>query len=233
MYVYNYGSIGKAIRTKIEGFKQQVRGGESNSVSFSEVLKSQLNRESSGTKVVSATGNSTLSSDAVPTVSGSTLLYAIQNNEDETTAGAVLSALGFTTVSSDNGLKDAADDLSVATEQLIKANNVGTDKTAALIEFVADFNKLSTMLGATGSSSSYLYKTALSAMLNSNADELKAAGLTAENGLLTYTGGEGQLPDLFLSNVSSTAATISAYAGAVESENENGVAEYYSALINM
>lgn len=232
MYVYNYGSIGNAIRTKINGFKQQVRGGADNSDSFAEVLKAQLNFKNEEKKVVSATGNNVLSSDKVSSLSGSTLLYAMMNTDEETTAGAVLSALGFKETGGGSDLKKAADNLSASTKQLIEINAAGADPTAALIEFAADYNKVSALLSAESSSSAYLYKTAMGAMLTSNDEELKSAGLIAENGLLTYTGGKEKLSDVFLGNTASTAAMISAYAGASDS-SQTGVSEYYTALMNM
>lgn len=233
MYVYEYGSIGKAIRTKIDGFKQNVKGKESSSATFSEVLKAQLNFKNEETRVVSATGNNSLSADKTSAVSGSTLLYALQNSDEETTAGAVLSALGFTEVAKGSDLKNAADALSASTQRLADINAAGTDPTAAYTEFVSDFNKMSTLLSTESSSSAYLYKNALAAILGSNSEELSAAGLTAENGILTYTGGKEQVPQLFLSNIASTAAMVSSYAGAIKSESETGVSEYYSALMNM
>ncbi len=232
MYVYNYGSIGQAIRTKINGYKQQIRGGAENSDSFAEVLRTQLNFKNEEKRVVSATGNNTLSADKSTALSGSTLLYAMQNSDEETTAGAVLSALGFKETGGGSELKKAADDLSASTKQLIEINSAGADQTAALTEFAADYNRVSALLSAESSSSAYLYKTAMGAMLTSNDEELKSAGLTAENGLLTYTGGKGKLSELFLSNTASTAAMISAYAGASDS-SQTGVSEYYTALMNM
>lgn len=232
MYAYKYGAIGEAIRTKIDGFKQQVKGGERTDTSFADVLKSQLGRKTE-TKVVSATGNNTPDSETMPALSGSTLLYAIRNSNDDTTASAVLSSLGFNNVSSTgNDLKAAADNLSATAEQLIKANGAGGYDTALTAEFAADFNKLMTQLSIESGSSAYLYKNALSAMLNSSAEELKKAGLTAENGLITYTGGNGQLPDLFLSNAASAAAMVSSYADTIISGSETGISEYYTALMN-
>lgn len=232
MYVYNYGSIGKAIRTKIDNFKQQVRGNTDSNVIFSDVLKAQLNFNDTEKKVVSATGNATLSAEKTSSLDGRTILYAIQNSDEDTTASAVLSAFGLSGSAGTNDLRDAADNLKVSAEQLIKANTAGGDLTLATADFVENFNKLSTRLSVENSSSAYLYKNAFGALLNSSTADLKEAGITAENGLLTYTGGKGQIPQIFLSNIVSTSAMVSSYAQALSSAEDTGVSEYYNTLIS-
>lgn len=237
MYSYKYGAIGEAVRAKIDNYKQHVRGGSYNSDSFSDVLKTYLNKTDSETKVVSATGNNTVSdSNAVSSLSGSTILYALQNSEADTTASAVLSALGFSTAGSGSAgdLRNAADSLSTSAETLLKANASGSDTTVAVTEFVSDYNKLMTMLTAESSSSAYLYKNAFSAMLTASEEQLTSAGITFENGLLSYSGTGASIPDTFLSNVASSASLVSSYASSVVTEDEtyNGVSEYYSSLIN-
>lgn len=237
MYSYKYGAIGEAVRTKIENYKQRVRGGSDNSDSFGDVLKTYLNKTDSETKVVSAMGNNTVSgSNSVSSLNGSTILYALQNSDADTTASAVLSAIGFSTTASGSAgdLRNAADNLSGSAEILLKANTSGGDTTVAVTEFVSDYNKLMAMLNAEGSSSAYLYKNAFSAMLAASEKQLSAAGITYENGLISYSGTGETIPDTFLSNVASSAALISSYAGSVATEDEtyNGVSDYYSSLIN-
>lgn len=237
MYSYKYGAIGEAVRTKIDSYKQRVRGGSGNSDSFGDVLKTYLNKTDSETKVVSATGNNSVSgSNAVSSLSGSTILYALQNSDTDTTASAVLSALGFSTSTSGSAgdLRNAAESLSDSAEILMKANASGSDATVAVTEFVSDYNKLMTMLTAESSSSAYLYKNAFSAMLTASEEQLASAGITFENGLLSYSGTGTAIPDTFLSNVASSAGLVSSYASSVVTEDEtyNGVSDYYSSLIN-
>ena len=231
MYSYKYGAIGEAVRAKIDNYKQRVRGGSSNSDSFGDVLKTYLNKTDSQKKAVSATGG-----NASKSLNGSTILYALQNSDTDTTANAVLSALGF--YSDGNGgvgdLRNEADSLSDSAETLIKANASGGDTAIAVTEFVSDYNKLMTMLNVEGSSSAYLYKNAFSAMLSASEEQLTLAGITSENGLISYSGAGTAIPDAFLSNVASSAALISSYASSVAAEEDinNGVSDYYSALMN-
>ena len=239
MYIYEYGAIGETIRTKIDNFKSRVRGGESSSDSFGQVLKSYLDSTDNETKVVSATGSNTLSSEkgtAVNSISGSNLLYAIQNSGEDTTAGAVLTALGFSGLS-DSGsssLKNAADSLSASAEQLMTINGSGAQNITAMTDFVSDYNKLMTMLGAESSSSAYMYKNAFSAMLHGSAEALGASGISFENGYMSYEGGGNPLPSSLLGNIASTASLVSSYAGTVSDSEDgyNGVSEYYSALMS-
>ncbi len=238
MYTYNYGAIGKTIRAKIDNYKQQVRGGAVNSDSFGDVLKTYLNKTDNATKVVSATGNTSpyAENKAITSIDGSTLLYAMQNTDTDSMAGTVLSALGFSSGGSGSAssLKAAADELSMSAEQLVKANASGGDATIITTEFVSDYNKLVTMLTSESTSSAYLYKSALGAALTASADELAAAGITFENGLIAYTGNGTAVPDTFLNTVASSAAMVSSYAGSIISENEenSGISEYYTALMN-
>lgn len=239
MYVYEYGAIGEAIRTKIDNYKACVRGGESSSDSFGTVLKSYLNRTDNEVKVVSATGSSTLSSEetsSVSTLSGSSLLYAIQNSDEDMTASAVLSALGFSGLS-DSGsssLKNAADCLASSAEQLLTINSSGTQNITAMSEFVSDYNKLVTLLSSESSSSAYMYRNAFSAILQGSSEALSEAGVVFENGYMSYEGGEASLPEAFLGNIASTASLVSSYAATVTDSEEsyNGVSEYYSALMS-
>lgn len=234
MYEYSYGAIGEAVRAKIENYKASVRGGEKSSVSFGDVLKTYLTRTDTDKKIVSiASGGS-----SSPSIDGSTLLYALQNTDSDTTASAVLSALGFS-VSSSSGsqLKLAADNLVSSVEQLVEINLADMVNAAAVNDFVTDFNKVMTLLSCESSSSAYLYKNALSAILSTASDELSASGITYEKGLLTYSGvTDTVLPESFLANIASSASMISSYAGTIESDSSDtysGTSEYYSTLMNI
>jgi len=234
MQIYEYGKIGEAVRAKIENTKQSIQGGISSTESFSDILKGYMTVESSEKKVVSATGN--YGNQHTPSVNGTTLLYALQNSDEDTTASAVLSMLGFEDYS-DSGttaLRTAADSLVDSASILVELNGSGTANAAAVTEFVSDFNKLSARLNAESSSSSYLYKTAFSAALTAAKDKLSEAGITYENDVITYNGKGGSIPEDFLTSVISAASTVSAYASSVTGENEendNGVSDYYTVLM--
>lgn len=237
MRIYEYGKIGEAVRAKIENTKQSIQGGISSAESFSEILKGYMTVESNEKKPVSATG-SYENSSALSSISGSTLLYALQNSDEDTTASAVLNMLGFTDYSSSGTtqLKTAADNLSDSAAMLISLNETDTENVTAISDFVTDYNNLITRLSAESSSSSYLYRTAFSAALNAANTELAAAGINQDNGYISYNGESGaRLPDSFLTSVVSAASTVSAYASSVTADSEeadNGVSDYYTALMN-
>ena len=234
MKIYEYGKIGEAVRAKIENTKQSIQGGVSSSESFSDILRGYMTVEKEEKKVVSATGN--YGRESSPSVNGSTLLYALQNSDEDTTASAVLNMLGFSdyTNSGTGQLRAAADSLSDSAAMLISLNETDTVNHQAVSGFVSDYNKLITLLTAESSSSSYLYRTAFSSALAAAEDKLAEAGITYDNGYIAYSGEGGKIPDDFLTGVVSAASTVSSYAASVTTENEendNGVSEYYTSLI--
>ena len=237
MHIYEYGKIGEAVRAKIESTKQSIQGGASSSESFSDILRGYMTVESSEKKVVSATGNYGNSSSIPSSISGSTLLYALQNSEEDSTASAVLNMLGFSDYSNNSTtrLKTAAESLSDSAAMLISLNETGTHNVSAISEFVTDYNNLVTGLSAESNSSAYLYRTAFSAALTATEEKLAAAGITQDNGYISYNGETGSaLPDDFLTSVVSAASAVSAYAGSVTNENEetdNGLTDYYTTLM--
>lgn len=232
MYSYKYGAIGEAVRAKIDVYKQNVRGAKKAENTFADVLKTYLNHTDTTKKVVTAAGGSGTNSP----VSGSTLLYALQNSDTDTTANTVLSSLGFSSSGGSGAdLKTAADSLSASAKLLMELNGSGAENISAVTDFVSDFNKVMTILSSESTSSAYLYKNAFGAMFTAMGDELSAAGVTYENGLMSYSGSGAGLPDSFLTNVASSAALISSYAGSVVSASDadySGVSEYYSTLIS-
>lgn len=241
MYIYSYGAIGSAVRSKIENYKAMVRGGEKKSESFADVLKGELEQTSISKKVVSATGQNTFSESAsksVHNVNGSTILYALQNSETDTTASTVLSNLGYSDVASGGSgeLKIAADSLSKTAADLVKLNGSGSDASVMTAEFVSDFNKLITLLNSESTSSAYLYKNALSTSLSTSKEELSAAGISYENGFMTFSGQTelAPIPDTVLNNVAISANAVSSYADTIissDGEEFNGVSDYYNAII--
>ena len=236
MQIYEYGKIGEAVRAKIQNTKQSIQGGVSSSESFSDILRGYMTVEKQEKKVVSATGNYDNSTPA-SAINGSTLLYALQNSDEDTTASTVLNMLGFTgfSDSSSTQLKTAAESLSDSAAMLISLNETGTHNVSAVSDFVTDYNNLVTRLSAESNSSAYLYRTAFSAALTAAADKLSAAGITQDNGYISYNAQSGgSIPDDFLASVVSAANTVSVYANSVVTDGEevdNGVSDYYNTLI--
>lgn len=237
MRIYEYGNIGEAVRAKIESTKQSVQGGVSSAESFSDVLNSYMTVQREEKKFVSATGNYSGSS-AANSINGSTLLYALQNSDEDTTASTVLSMLGFDgyTSNTTTQLKTAAESLTDSAAMLISLNETGTENISAISDFVTDYNNLMTRLNGESNSSAYLYKTAFSAALTAAGEQLTAAGITQDNGYLSYSGKSGgTLPDDFLTSVVTAANTVSSYATSItgtEEETENGISDYYTALMS-
>ena len=238
MQIYEYGKIGEAVRAKIESTKQSIQGGVSSSESFSDILSSYMTVQSEEKKFVSATGN--YSASSVPTaISGSTLLYALQNSDEDSTASTVLNMLGFDGYSSSSTtqLKTAAESLADSAAMLINLGDMGVENVTAVSDFVTDYNSLVTRLSAESNSSAYLYRTALSAALTAAGDSLAAAGIASDDGYLSYSAENagGRIPDNFLTSVVTAANTVSAYAASVtgsEDESENSVSDYYTALMS-
>lgn len=139
MYIYRYGAIGDAIHAKIENTKQSVKS-NAESASFGDLLRAQMNETEAKTAV---------SSTSVSSVSGSTILYALQNIDSDTTAQAVLETLGF--ASSDE--ETSTDTVSSAVSSYLSA--LSSDSSA---------NLYSALLSSEDSASS-LYSTLLSGLL--------------------------------------------------------------------
>ncbi len=143
MYIYRYGAIGDAVRAKIENTKQTVKScGEGQS--FSELLHAQMYKTEEK-KPVSAD----YSSGENKSVSGSALIYAMQNGGEDSTASAVLETLGFG--SSD---EETADTVSDAVSDYLSALSSG-DSSA---------NLYASLLSADSTAES-LYSTLLSGLL--------------------------------------------------------------------
>lgn len=224
MYIYNYGAIGKAVRAKIDGNKEKIRGGGNDTDSFGEILKTYLDKTETEKKAVSATGGvSGANSDVV--------LYALQNSGTDSAASAVLSALGYNQfgVGSD-ALKSSADKISDLADGLIALNSSDAQNPTLVYDFVSGVNQLNNALTADGGASAYLYKNALSALLASAEESLAASGITFEDGALKFSGTGEKIPDSFLNAVSSSAKLISAYAAG---KDKSTVTDYYSAMLGM
>lgn len=144
MYIYRYGAIGDAVHAKIENAKQSVMGGESKP--FSEFLRAQMYKTETQTQ-------SAVSSSATAATSGSTILYALQNSDSDTTAQAVLETLGF--ASSDE--ETSSDSISSAVSSYLSALSGDSSTTSVS-------NIYSSLLSGEDSTVS-LYSTLLSGLL--------------------------------------------------------------------
>lgn len=228
MYIYRSGAIGNAIHAKIENSKQSVRGGASERVSFSELLKAQMYKTQED-KPVSASYSSGKNS-----ASGSALLYAMQNSGTDSTASAVLKALGF----GDNTiggsvLKTAAQSLLQSADTLMTVSSSEEASAIALNNFISDFNSLCSQLSATGSYSSYLYSNALKAYA-SDKEALFAAGISVdENGKLSMSGEKVDTAALssLIDGAVSVARGVSDYSVSLSGSSDTG-SSLYSALLS-
>lgn len=142
MYIYRYGTVSDAVHAKIENAKQSVMGGESKS--FGEIIRAQMKKTESKTAVSSSEKIST---------SGSTILYALQNSDSDTTAQAVLETLGFT----DSDEEGSSDTVSNAVSSYLSALSGDSSTTSAS-------NLYSALLSGEDSTAS-LYSTLLSSLL--------------------------------------------------------------------
>lgn len=239
MYYYQSGAIGKAIHEKIQSAKQAVRGGskKTESKSFGAVLKNYMGKTDTAKKTVSSV--TTASSDSsVKSANGSALLYAMLNSDSDSTASAVLNALGYSSDSAAGAgtLRAAASDLSASANRLrltVKEDSAeGT--TDAFARFTADYNMLIARLGLSSGTSGYLYRNALGVYATESG--LEGTGLSVgENGTLTATGGEVDEERLsaFLTGVSTVAQNISSYSDAASYGSYSGLVSDYASLINL
>ena len=228
MYIYRSSAIADAIHTKIENTKQSIRGGVSEKASFSELLRAQMYKTQEE-KPVSASYSSGKTS-----ANGSALIYALQNSGTDSTASAVLETLGFNNGSIDGtALKTAVQSLLQSADALRTVSSSEEASAAALGNFISDYNSLSSLLSAAGSSSSYLYSNALKAYA-ADKDSLLAAGISAdESGKLSVSGEKIDAAALtkFIDGVRTVAQSISDYSSSL-SDNADTQSGLYSALIS-
>lgn len=228
MYIYRSGAIADAIHTKIENTKQSIRGGVSEKASFGELLRAQMYKTQED-KPVSASYSAGKTS-----ANGSALIYALQNSGTDSTASAVLETLGFSNGSiGGTALKTAAQSLLQSADLLGTVGASEEASAAALDNFISDYNSLSSLLSAAGSSSSYLYSNALKAY-TADKDSLFAAGISVdESGKLSASGEKTDAATLtkFISGVRSVAQSVSDYSSSL-SDSANTQNGLYSALLS-
>lgn len=251
MYIYQTGMIGEAVRTKIENTKNSIQYGTENTQTFSDILTSMMKADSTQ-KVVGVSNNNKDNTNPVARADGSTLLYAIQNASDDTTASAVVNALGLTV--SDNSLKTTADSLVSSLNLLLSIN--GTDNASALTQltdFTEKFNTLLTDLQSSTTSAGFMYANILKTAAQQGADSLAKAGITvSDSGKLTLDSEKFESVGLegFLQTASSAATAISSYASSIKptgtgvldfltdnsDSDDSGflsTSDYYNSLLNM
>lgn len=249
MYIYQTGMIGEAVRTKIENAKNSIIHGTDNSQSFTEILTAMMQTDK--TPKVVGTAAASESTSPVARADGSTLLYAIQNASTDTTASAVINALGLNV--SDNSLKAEADSLT-ASMKLLASLNGSTDSSTLtqLTDFTEKYNALLTDLRSSTTSSGFMYANILKTAAQTGADALAKAGISvSDSGSLTLDKDKFESVGLegFLQSVSSAVSAVSSYASSIkpsgtgildfltESTDEDSdfisTSDYYNSLMNM
>ena len=250
MYIYQTGMIGEAVRTKMAETRNSIQNGTQSSRSFGEILTEMMNADTKQ-KVVGVTNNDPDNASPIARADGSTLLYAIQNASEDSTASAVVNTLGLNI--SDNTLKAAADSLRSSLDLLLSIN--GTQDSSAvttLADFTEKFNSLLTDLRSGTTSAGFMYANILKTAAAGGADALAKAGVTvSDDGRLTFDGDKFESVGLegFLTTVSSAASAVSNYASSIapsgtgvldfltEDSDEGSdfisTSDYYNSLINM
>lgn len=253
MYIYQTGLIGEAVRAKIDGIKDSVRGtGQSSSESFGDVLKSMMTVKEEEVKPVGGYTSSPSAGTDSPEISGDVLLYALQNYEGDTTASAVLSALGYGGYTGGtDSLKTSADALLSSVKKLSDLG--GADKgtqISAVSDLVTKYNDVMTKLGSISSTSSYMYITGLRSIISANSEGLLLSGVTVgSDGKLTFDQNEfvKSFSEELIGNLASATGTLSTYAESIaesadtslnllgddEEDDGNFTSSYYNALMGI
>lgn len=251
MYIYQTGLIGEAVRAKIENTKSAVMGGTHSTESFGDILRSFMVNTNDKPKAVGISGTSQDSTSPIAHADGKTLLYALSNADSDTTAAAVVGALGLPI--SDNSLKASADALTRAINLLNAAEGADKETLIPVLTDLTDrYNSLITGLKAQSTASGIMYSRLFDTAAKSASELLAKAGITADDsGKLTFDPNKYEELDIsgFISTVSSAADAVSTYASSVTgqqngslldflSEDENGddsyvsTTNYYNTLID-
>ena len=245
MYIYQSGMIGEAIHAKIENMKSSVKSGDktANTQSFSDLLKSYMVQTTTETKPV---GVSNVDTGEKTVPNGRTLLYALANADSDTTASAVVGALGLPI--SDNSIKTSADAVSAAAQLLTSADGADTDKLLPLVsDFVDKYNALLGGLNTQTTASGIMYSRLFRTAANTASDALAKAGITVNaDGTLTLDASKLESADFegFLSSVRTAADAAATYASSITgsrtsslldflgNDDDTSTASYYTGLIN-
>ena len=243
MYIYESGLIGQAVRAKIENTKSNVMGKGSSDESFGDILKSMM-ETTENKKPVSVS-----SSTEKKAISGDSLLYAMRNADIDTTASAVLSALGFSGAGGSSSLKTAAEGLKANSEKLnlLEKGDEASIKTA-LSAFTGSYNEVASLLTTASGTSAYMYSRGLKTAASLAETALSEAGITIENdGRLSFDPEKYSSLDgkTLATSVYDIAKTISTYSEAImgdskdsllsflgNDEDNSTVSDYYNALMS-
>lgn len=247
MYIYQSGMIGEAVHAKIADAKASIMSGTKSTQTFGDLLRSLMTDTNEAPKAVGAANNSD-STSPIARTDGRTLLYALTNADNDTTASAVVGALGLPI--SDSGVKAAADGL-VSSINVLTAAADGEKEAVipVLTDFTDKYNELITDLGAQSTTSGIMYNRLFRAAANTSADELAKAGISVgDDGKLTLDPGKYESAGLerFLSSIMTAANAVSTYASSItgtansslldflgnDEENTTSTSNYYSSLIN-
>ena len=248
MHIYQTGIIGEAVHTKIDSARRSVMSGtRTETQSFGDLIKSMMIDTNAKTKTVGVSNVTSDSTSPVSKADGRTLLYALANAEDDTTASAVVGALGLPI--SDNNIKAAADGLSSAVKLLSESDGASGDTMVKLLsDFVDKYNTLITDLGTQSTASGIMYSRLFRTAANSASDALATAGITVgDNGKLTFDAnkiGEVGISG-FLGSVATASDAVSTYASSItgsqnsslldflgNDDDSTSTSNYYSSLIN-
>lgn len=243
MYIYESGLIGQAVRAKIENTKNSVMGKGSSEESFGDILKSMMQ----------TTGKREAQSVSAPSekkvISGDSFLYAMRNADIDTTASAVLSAMGISGTGGSSSLKSAAEGLKADSRKLMLLEN--SDEAAiktALSAYTDRINEVASLLTTASGTSAYMYSRGLKTAVSLAEAALSEAGISIENdGRLSFEPEKFSSLDgnVLASAVYDIASTVSTYSEAIMGDNKDSllsflgndednsaVSDYYNALMN-
>lgn len=249
MYIYRTGLIGKAVHSRIES----ARSGETVSESFGETLKSMMEQTNTGVKTVGTASAKTAERTAsAHRINGSSLMYAMQNTETDTTASAVLNKLGLNGSSSDNAVKTSADSLSSEIKKLNGLLESDGAENEALIKtelssFTEKYNSLLTVLGSADTSSGIMYSNILKIAAGNAKNSLADAGISIRgDNRLEFSAENFRSADIsaFLAGISPSVSSVSDFASTVSSsaaadifgtDDSSGslLSSYYSTLTGL
>lgn len=248
MYIYTSGLVGEAVRTKLDNAKQSVMSGKkADTQTFGDLLRSMMTNTDAAVKTVGVSNNISGSSSPVSKADGRTLLYALTNTDSDSTASAVVGALGLPI--SDTGIKTDADSLTSAIKMLTSAGDAGKEQILPMLsDLVEKYNSLLTDLRAQSTASGVMYSRLFSTAAGAAADALAAAGISVgDDGTLTLDADKFESVGMegFLNSVATAAEAVSTYASSITGSRSSSLldflgtdsdsysnSDYYSSLIN-
>ena len=250
MQIYQSGIVSEAVRTKLENAKSSVMGGTktSDTQSFGDLIRSMMINTGEKQKVVGVSNTTAESTSPIASADGRTLLYALTNADTDTTASAVVGALGLPI--SDSNIKTDADSLTSSVKLLASAQSPEKEQALSLLnDFIDKYNTLITDLGSQTTASGIMYTRLFHTAADAAADALASAGITVgENGTLSIDAEKFESVGIegFLNSVTTAANAVSTYASSItgsqnsslldflgnDDDSTYSTSNYYSSLIN-